>query len=84
MQQAAAPTSSSRTAAASVRRPPCGAQGSQVPLDDVDHRLDDVVVDPGRHVVGAGGDGDQATVLDALVASPASVASSRPTGVIRR
>ena len=35
-------------------------------LDDVRHRLDDVVVDAGRLVVDAGGDGQQPAVLDAL------------------
>ncbi len=38
----------------------------EVALDDVGHRLDDVVVDPRRLVVDAGGDGQHDPVLDAL------------------
>ena len=40
--------------------------GLEVALDDVGHRLDDVVVDPRRAVVDAGGDGEVPAVLDAL------------------
>ena len=42
----------------------------QVALDDVGHRLDDVVVDPRRRLVDPGRDGEQAAVLDALGDQP--------------
>ena len=40
--------------------------GLEVSLDDVGHRLDDVVVDARHRVVDPGGHGDQPAVLDAL------------------
>ena len=42
----------------------------EVALDHVGHRLDDVVVDPRRRLVDAGGDGEQPAVLDALDGQP--------------
>ena len=66
-----APRPSSRVAAVSaVRRPAAGSHGLQVALDRVRHRLDHVVVDPGRDVVDAGGDREQSAVLDALHGQP--------------
>ena len=61
---------SSPAATRAVRRPEAGAHGLQVALDHVGHRLDDVVVDPRRRLVDAGGDGEQPAVLDALGDQP--------------
>ena len=73
------PWSSSASAPRPRSRPPaaeCGTTtGGGLPrlelvLDDVGHRLDDVVIDARGLVVDAGGDGQQAAVLDALDQQP--------------
>ncbi len=61
------------------REPPRGRRpGAQVALDHVGHRLDHVVVDPGRRVVDPGGDGEQGAVLDPLDHQP-GVGGQEPT-----
>ena len=67
MKRATAPRTISRPAADEGGTPSGGGLPRlEVALDDVGHRLDHVVVHPRRLVVDAGGDGEQAAVLDAL------------------